>query len=77
MRKKCNYCEKSRFKLLYAYVLLILSNALIRFYLGYKLETLIDILLIPSSFVSLFAIIILLVKYRDLKISENLSRRNH
>ena len=77
MRKKCNYCEKSRSKLMYAYIFLILSNALIRSYFGYKLETLLDLLLIPSSFVALFAIIIVLVKYRDLKFSENSSQRNH
>ena len=77
MRKKCNYCEKSRSKLLYSYILLIVSNAFIRFYFGYKLETLTDLLLIPSSCVALFAIIIVLVKYRDLRFSEESSQKNH
>ena len=62
---------------MYAYIFLISSNVLIRSYFGYKLETVIDLLLIPSSCVALFAIIIVLVKYRDLKFSENSSQGNH
>ena len=63
MKKKCQYCTKTRTNLVFVFVAILLVNAVGRAYLGYPLDNIRDIMLLPSAMTILFALLALIFKY--------------
>ena len=68
MKKKCQYCTKTRTNLLFVFVAVLLVNAVSRAYLDYPLDNTKDILLLPSATTIIFALLALIFKYTKVSI---------
>ena len=63
MKKNCQYCTKTRTNLLFVFVAVLLANAVGRAYMGFPLENIEDIKLLPSATTLAFALLALIFKY--------------
>ena len=67
MSQNCKYCTKTRANILLVFILIFLSNAVVRAYFDLPFDTVGDVMLIPSVITLAFATAALIIKYTKFK----------
>ena len=75
MKNNCRYCNKTRAKLLFVFVFVLLLNAIGRAYLNLPLADIKDIMLLPSATTLIFGFLALIFKPTKFQ-KENIGTKN-
>ena len=67
MTQNCKYCTKTRANILLVFILIFLSNAVVRAYFDLPFDTVGDVMLVPSVITLAFATAALIIKYTKFK----------